>query len=511
MLLEIYLDFNIINADGALSILINNIIIPLPGRNLAEFLSESDKAVIDVSLRSLKSTNRIGPILIKMKSDKGKIVEFAMFAGQLPMQPGSIYLAISFPYRLGMDSYGDDFKTDVERREEFFGRLDKLVTDSDDDTENLMVTVMETPEGENVSSAKQHEMEGFLKGLSVGGNHAAKLADNKYALVHSKEDDVDQADMAQELALATGMALTSATIDANDAVSGEEDGIKALIFSLQRFAEGSVGFNAESFAAKGGNLISETTARVSEFRRILNEGDFDLVYQPIVALRSGVTHHFEALTRFTNSGEHGNQFEMICFAEDVGLIIDFDKAVLKRTIEKVKPQAGLASAPNIAVNISGKSLSTPAFVEDLLKTLKESSALAKNVSLEITESSKIHDLIAMNKIIQEIRGIGFRVYMDDFGAGAAGFEYLRDLQVDGVKIDGAYIRDAVSDKKTRAFLRSIVTLCQDLGINTVGEWVETKEHADLLAQMGVTYAQGFYFGKPSPSLIPTRARASAAN
>lgn len=189
------------------------------------------------------------------------------------------------------------------------------------------------------------------------------------------------------------------------------------------------------------------------------------------------------------------------FAEDIGLIDEFDYAVINRAIAKIRSMLKKGGSPGIAVNVSGRSLSSQGFIFELLALLRNNKDLTQYLSIEITESATIHDLDALSLVLEEVREIGFRVYLDDFGAGAAGFQYLKKLKVDALKIDGAYIRDALTSAEDRAFLRSMVGLCKDLGIVTVGEWVETQEHATLLRQMGVDYGQGYFFGKPSPNFL----------
>ena len=97
--------------------------------------------------------------------------------------------------------------------------------------------------------------------------------------------------------------------------------------------------------------------------------------------------------------------------------------------------------------------------------------------------------------------MGFKVYLDDFGAGASGFQYLKHLNIDALKIDGDYIRDALKSREDRAFLNATSTLCQELGIKTVAEWVETEEHARLIKKIGIDFGQGYYFGMPQATMV----------
>ena len=116
---------------------------------------------------------------------------------------------------------------------------------------------------------------------------------------------------------------------------------------------------------------------------------------------------------------------------------------------------------------------------------------------EITESAQISDLEMANRFIQGLRKAGHQVCLDDFGAGSAALKYLHSLEVDVVKIDGQYIRSALTTNRYRAFLKAIVGLCRDLSISTVAEMVEDARCVEMLKVCRVEYAQGYMFGRPS--------------
>lgn len=106
-----------------------------------------------------------------------------------------------------------------------------------------------------------------------------------------------------------------------------------------------------------------------------------------------------------------------------------------------------------------------------------------------------------NETLKTFRGLGVPVCLDDFGVGATAFEYLRCLQVDFVKIDGSFVRDAAHSKFSRAFIKSISALCKELGIKTIAEFVEDDAATKLLRSFGVDHGQGYHFGKPIPQLL----------
>ncbi len=513
LLLELDNKFHLINADGAVKSTLGFTLGGSEQSCFLDLLSEKGMGIITSAAKTLTGKNRLGPFTVSVGKKAENRERYSVFMSQLPHTPDRIYLVLSKPYRIGQKVNKDVSSTVSpvqmqENKTEFFELLEDLFEGNEDAENQMQVTVVEAGDGKNLDAAEQRDLENYLKSFSLGGNRAAMLADDKFAFVHEKTGDDKEADYKGAIAQATGIAIEAATIDAADANLSEKDSMRALVFSLQQFADNSEGFDVSEIAQKSEELIGGTAERVKAFRDVLDKGSFSLVYQPIVNLKSGDVHHYEALTRFDLPDMINSQWEMIRFAEDVGLILEFDKAVINRTIRKIRELASSGNAPGIAVNISGRSLSDVGFRLDLVSILKGNKDLKKYLSIEITESAKIADLDALSEVLIEIRSVGFRVYLDDFGAGASGFQYLKKLKIDALKIDGDYVRNAVDSKEDRAFLRSMVTLCSDLGIVTVGEWVETKEHADLLTSMGVDYGQGYYFGKPNSGMaIPQKASA----
>jgi len=506
LLLELDRDFTVKNADGAVKDTLGIQSIPESETNFLDLLDSRGKGLFQKTVSALTGTNRLGPIKLNVGMDADGKELFGAFIAQLPSEPDAIYVVLSRPSRLGMNEAPPTAAmVDEERKQSFFTSLETLFEQDPEAEEKVQVTVIEAETGQTLDTGQQTDIEQYLKSVSYGGTNAARVSDDKFAVVHDRNDASARADVIREtVAKATGVAISTATIDAAESNLSDRDSMRALVFSLQQFADDGADFDVDSIQKNCGTLIGATTERVKAFRKVLDDGAFTLVYQPIVDMKKLTTHHFEALTRFDLPEIMKSQWEMIRFAEDVGLIDDFDRAVINRVIAKIRDLMKQGSAPGIAVNVSGRSLSDPEFILDLLKVLEANIDLKKYLSLEITESARILDLKALGEVVQQIRGIGFKVYLDDFGAGAAGFQYLKSLKVDAVKIDGAYIKDAIGSAEDRAFLRSMVMLCKELGIVTVGEWIETKEHADLLVDIGVDYGQGYFYGKPTSGLMSAR-------
>tara|TARA_B100002003_G_C13760738_1_gene378025 strand:- start:191 stop:586 length:396 start_codon:yes stop_codon:yes gene_type:complete len=123
---------------------------------------------------------------------------------------------------------------------------------------------------------------------------------------------------------------------------------------------------------------------------------------------------------------------------------------------------------------------------------------------EITESSHIKDLETVNKFVLDLKKDGYQVALDDFGAGSASFEYLQQLHVDHLKIDGKYIKKILSSQRDLALVKNLTQLAKDLGIKVVAEFVEDEKQLEVLRELNVDYGQGYLFGKPTqkPDYLP---------
>ena len=136
------------------------------------------------------------------------------------------------------------------------------------------------------------------------------------------------------------------------------------------------------------------------------------------------------------------------------------------------------------------------FVETLLDLMRQFPENRNKPLFEITESTQITDLDGVNGAVRRLQEQGCQVCLDDFGAGTASFQYLQAIQVDFVKIDGAYVGRMLTSERDRLLIRNLSQLCHELGVGTIAEFVETHEQADLLNELGVQFGQGYFFGRP---------------
>lgn len=341
----------------------------------------------------------------------------------------------------------------------------------------------------------------YLRANSVDGDSAAELNGGKFGLVHG--DDLDVGSLEAQLAEVAkdfdpekqDVAVQAATMTVDTKNISEEDIANGLVYAINRFKENTVdnGFKMKDLSSNLSSLIKDAAFKVSNFKATVAGKDFNLVYHPIISVLTGEIHHYEALTRF----EAGvSPYEVITMAEETGLIAEFDLAVVEKSLAFLNT-IPRNRAMSVAVNVSGRSVASQWYV-NALHNLMESNKWAEGRMLfEITESAKMVDLEQANGFIQRLRKSGFAVCLDDFGAGAASFGYLMSLEVDVVKIDGPVIKDAQRALRGKALLRSMATLCKNLGIETIAEMIDDKHGLDFIRKCGIDFAQGYLFGEPN--------------
>ena len=158
----------------------------------------------------------------------------------------------------------------------------------------------------------------------------------------------------------------------------------------------------------------------------------------------------------------------------------------------------LGHVDTIAVNLSGQSISDPAFLRQVAEVVDNAAFDHRKLCFEVTETAAITNMADAAAFIDAMRQHGIRFALDDFGAGASGFSYLKTLKVDYLKIDGQFIRDLQSDPLDRATVRCFREVAATLGTQTIAEFVENAATATLLDEIGVDYGQGYLYHRPEP-------------
>jgi diguanylate cyclase (GGDEF)-like protein/PAS domain S-box-containing protein len=236
----------------------------------------------------------------------------------------------------------------------------------------------------------------------------------------------------------------------------------------------------------------------SDLRRAIERSEFVLHYQPIVALKSGRWTAFEALLRWPHPERNMSPAEFIPIVEEMGLIDTLGTWVIKEACRQVA--AWRVLSPNgvlgVTVNVSARQLSHADFVFIVRDAVWAAKLRPGDLRIEITETTLMENPEAAEIVLRQLRALGVRVYLDDFGTGFSSLSYLHRFPVDTLKIDQSFIANLSSGKHQPAFIESIVALAKTLGTQVVAEGVETKAQMDALVRIGCAEAQGFFFAKP---------------
>ncbi len=242
----------------------------------------------------------------------------------------------------------------------------------------------------------------------------------------------------------------------------------------------------------------------TDLRRAIEQGEFYLLYQPKVRLgREDTIAEVEALLRWEHP-QRGPLLpeEFISLAEETGLIVPLGRWILKEACRQVKEwQDRYPMLPPLVacVNVSAGQLLYPDLRHNVGAALKECGIEARSLVLEITESALVKDINANMTILKELRELGVRFAVDDFGSEYSSLSYLMRLPVDFVKIDKTFVGGLGEDPKVAVIVEAIISLVHSLGLEAVGEGVESAEQLMYLRSMGCDLAQGFYLSGAMPS------------
>jgi EAL domain-containing protein (putative c-di-GMP-specific phosphodiesterase class I) len=237
-------------------------------------------------------------------------------------------------------------------------------------------------------------------------------------------------------------------------------------------------------------------------REALKADDLLLHAQPIVSLAdTSVVCGYELLLRMR--GKDGNTVsaaEIISAALRYQLLPSIDRWVVQHAMRKLRPHRATLRQRGMwmAINISGQSIGDPEFLSFLAQELSASGLAPSSVIIEITEQTAITTRGNAADRLRKLCSSGWRLALDDFGTGTNSLSNLKRIPVARIKIDGSFVLDLLTSRRSVATVQAIVQLARAEGIGTVAEFVETPATAEKLRTLGVDYGQGYAFGKPEP-------------
>jgi diguanylate cyclase (GGDEF)-like protein len=308
---------------------------------------------------------------------------------------------------------------------------------------------------------------------------------------------------AEPLALSAGDVFLTASIG----VAALGSGVGATAADLIRRADTamyrakSVGRNCvavfdESMRARAAHRLELETA----LHRALDRHELQLFHQPILDLSTGTVTGFEALMRWRREdGSDVSPAEFIPIAEDSGLIVTLGSWALLEATSQLRHWIDDETCPAgsmMSVNVSPRQLEGDGFYAIVREALHRSRLPAKNLWLEVTESTMIDDPEQTLRTLEQLRDLGVRVALDDFGTGYSSLSLLQRFPLQRIKIDRAFVNNVAHDGHDRALVRTILAMGESLGLEVVAEGVETIEQLDVLTQLGCTHVQGYLISRP---------------
>lgn len=491
-LFETDMEGKILFAAGAANDLVHESGEKLIGKPAAKLFKPSEGVKFATFAQALKSGDRAGPFKLTLAT--GADANLAMF--RLPENGANISCTLTRP-GTRTPSAKRDPKTGLASREGFMAAAEKA---GERDTLTL-VHVQGLPE--LCAQLPTEGAEALLQRIgdniqASGASASGRISESGFgALAPATKGSLDIAGKVAAAFSAGGLEPLNVAETSIGLMGGglsPEQRLLSMRYVIGQFADkGKVDDRNGDIAGIFTGMMAATEQRLAAMTKTVGEGAFEIAYQPISDLVSGKVSHYEALARFPNPE---GTLETVKFIEALGIANVFDLAVASKVLDLVEEQ----SHAHIAFNVSGATIASPSSFGMLAGILTKRRKLAPRILIEITETAAIADLEGAGKAIAALRAMGYRVGLDDFGAGSASINYLHAFQVDFVKFDGAMIKKIGSSKRDDALLAGLAKLCAEMGVTTIAEWIETEAMAKATRDLGFLHGQGKWLGAPLAQL-----------
>jgi diguanylate cyclase (GGDEF)-like protein len=410
-----------------------------------------------------------------------------------------------------------DELTGLPNRRSFLDRLDELLASSVRTEQHHAVIFVDLDRFKLVNDSFGHlvgdqlliQMSDRLLRSAPSASVIARLSGDEFVIL---VEDVDDTEAVQRLTEATLDRLRDSylidghsvqvTVSIGIAVAepGQTRDDLMLAADAAAYAAKSAGRNCIRLATQ--ELVDASRVRLeleAQLRDAIDHGDLSLRFQPIVDTKTQALSGVEALVRWERDGRTVPPSDFIPLAEDSGLIVYVGRWVLHEACRVT--QGWNVAHPErprvmVSVNLSALQLVQPGLAQEVAETLDETGLPPWQLSLEITETALLADIKVSLATLQELRDIGVRVSVDDFGTGYSSLAYLRQLPVDVVKLDQAFIAGLGKDPVDTQIVAAVLRLCKALDRRIVAEGVETELQRQTLSRMGCPYMQGFLIARP---------------
>lgn len=246
-------------------------------------------------------------------------------------------------------------------------------------------------------------------------------------------------------------------------------------------------------------VFVERRSMVEELPKAIAAGGLEVFLQPKVSLPDRQVFGFEGLVRWPRNKQIVPPGDFIAIAEESGFVVDIDRFVLNRATELIqKWNSTNATTYSISVNLSAIHFASQRIVAWVQEAITSSGLPAHLLTLEITETMEMRDWKQAGAIIEDLRALGCKIAIDDFGSGYSSLAYLLTTQADELKIDKSLLDRVEGSTEARLLLSSVFDIARNLNLDVTVEGVETEAQFNIITRMGAPHAQGYLFGRPLP-------------
>ena len=271
----------------------------------------------------------------------------------------------------------------------------------------------------------------------------------------------------------------------------------ADIAMYQAKASGRNGWHIYSPAEQDRERTHERVYWNEMVKEALSKDTLQVAFQPIQTISTGTVSHYEALLRVSDeTGQLLPTFKFIQSAEASGLIQEVDLRIVDKVLAYKRQLESRSINATFAINLSGISFRNPTLYQSIAKKLREYQVNPAEIIFEITETSALEDGVATANKMRDIKKLGCKFALDDFGVGFSSIYHIKQLPIDLVKIDGSFIRHLEDEPEDQALVRAVVEVAKVFGLQTVAEFVENEAILEILHLLKVDYAQGYHISRP---------------
>lgn len=417
-----------------------------------------------------------------------------------------------------------DKVTGLLNREAFIRRVDRALQKSDGNSVSIGVFHIDRIElikkslGQDASDRFLIRLACRMRKCVAANEDLSRIDGNEFALLLRGLDQqlIDErlaelrSLISSPMQFETRQVSISASIGAAMALDADVLTATDLLRDAETAMYGAKSQRAVQFEIFSSDMRKQALAQLelqSDLHKAVENKDFSLQYQPIITLGSEEIFGFEALLRW-QSETHGNlpPSTFIPVLEETGMIVPLGRWILDTACAQASEWRRLCPgrAIQINVNLSSRQIDQPGLDEIIRTSLENANLPAKDLQLELTESSIMADLDSMQDLIVKLKAIGIGLAIDDFGTGYSSLSHLHRFPFDTIKIDRSFVQSMAEGEVDRAIVDTIIDLGNRLGMKLLAEGIESRAQADALKAAGCHYAQGYYFSKPRSAEDATR-------